>query len=394
MGNLFQNKKILLFTLILIASCLGILGMGGESKAASCGDTFCKTQGRYQGDYFDCKTGIEYCADKNFGDCITKCLKNSASKWNACCIKGGNSSNHECYEPLVLEINCDNDCCKAAMGKDYECKNGKCQISSKTCTDVCVGKGYSKGFCSATEYSGTYTCLGSDKCGYNYNSLSLGEIKCTYDDTKPYCVCYNEDSCFSCGSLNKCTANGCEKATVKCDCRYGNWQDSGKCGSDGGCSNDNQMFQTRTKNPTTECGVNDCKKTTQCIAHSNCSGTIPDPIVPVIPQSSSTSGGGSSAANSQDKYTGGGGAVRFENPLSTNSFEALVMGIINWILGIVVSLAILFLIIGGLMYIVSAGDEERIKKAKNIILYAIVGLGVVVLSWSIITELKDILGVQ
>ena len=87
-------------------------------------------------------------------------------------------------------------------------------------------------------------------------------------------------------------------------------------------------------------------------------------------------------------------AVRFENPLTTTSFEALVSGIVKWILGIVVSLAILFLIIGGLMYITSAGNEEQATKAKKVILYAILGLGIIVLSYSIITELKDILGVR
>jgi len=53
-------------------------------------------------------------------------------------------------------------------------------------------------------------------------------------------------------------------------------------------------------------------------------------------------------------------------------------------------LAVLFLIIGGIRYIVAAGNEEQIKAAKNTIIYAIVGLILIVISIVIVNTLPAI----
>ncbi len=63
----------------------------------------------------------------------------------------------------------------------------------------------------------------------------------------------------------------------------------------------------------------------------------------------------------------------------------------NWILALVSSIIILVIIIGGLMYITSAGDEERLRTSKNIIYYAIVGLGIILISYALITEVVNLL---
>lgn len=63
----------------------------------------------------------------------------------------------------------------------------------------------------------------------------------------------------------------------------------------------------------------------------------------------------------------------------------------GWILSLVASIIILILIIGGLMYISSAGDEEKIRTSKNIILYAIIGLGIILISYALITEVEKLL---
>jgi cytochrome bd-type quinol oxidase subunit 2 len=57
------------------------------------------------------------------------------------------------------------------------------------------------------------------------------------------------------------------------------------------------------------------------------------------------------------------------------------INIFSIIVGIV---AVIMLIIGGLKYITSAGDASSIASAKNTIIYAIVGLIVVVLAQAII----------
>lgn len=53
--------------------------------------------------------------------------------------------------------------------------------------------------------------------------------------------------------------------------------------------------------------------------------------------------------------------------------------------GVAGALALLFIVISGFRYIVSAGNPEALSKAKNGLVYAIVGLIVVILAEVIVT---------
>lgn len=50
----------------------------------------------------------------------------------------------------------------------------------------------------------------------------------------------------------------------------------------------------------------------------------------------------------------------------------------GWLLLIAGAIAIVFLVIGGVRYIVSAGNPEQTKGAKQTIIYALIGLGVII----------------
>jgi len=54
--------------------------------------------------------------------------------------------------------------------------------------------------------------------------------------------------------------------------------------------------------------------------------------------------------------------------------------IINWVLIAVGILCVVFIIIGGIRYITSSGDPEKVKSAKNTILYALIGLVIAILA--------------
>lgn len=56
------------------------------------------------------------------------------------------------------------------------------------------------------------------------------------------------------------------------------------------------------------------------------------------------------------------------------SFRQLITNIGNWLLDLVIFLSMLGIVIGGVMYIASIGDEKRAALAKRIITYAIIGL--------------------
>lgn len=47
-------------------------------------------------------------------------------------------------------------------------------------------------------------------------------------------------------------------------------------------------------------------------------------------------------------------------------------------------ISVIMIIIGGYWYVLSAGDPQKVKKAKDTILYAVVGLVISISAWSII----------
>jgi len=64
-------------------------------------------------------------------------------------------------------------------------------------------------------------------------------------------------------------------------------------------------------------------------------------------------------------------------------FDILGNIIATWIKYVAV-IAVIAVMIGGIMMLVSSWDEEKTKKAKNVVIYALIGVLVSVLAWSII----------
>jgi hypothetical protein len=60
------------------------------------------------------------------------------------------------------------------------------------------------------------------------------------------------------------------------------------------------------------------------------------------------------------------------------------VNIINWVLGIMALVAVVFVIYGGFVWMTAGGNEEKIEKAKKIIGAAVVGLIVILLAWAIV----------
>lgn len=81
-----------------------------------------------------------------------------------------------------------------------------------------------------------------------------------------------------------------------------------------------------------------------------------------------------------------GGLVPAPAPAGTQGGTDLVtavMNIINAFLVLASVAAVIFLILGGVRYIASQGDEDQAKKAKDTILYAVIGLVVIGLAAAI-----------
>ena len=69
---------------------------------------------------------------------------------------------------------------------------------------------------------------------------------------------------------------------------------------------------------------------------------------------------------------------------STTSAADLINKIIKFILGFVGALSVLMIVAAGIMYIISAGDSDKVDTAKKWLIYAIVGLVVALLGWVIV----------
>ena len=66
------------------------------------------------------------------------------------------------------------------------------------------------------------------------------------------------------------------------------------------------------------------------------------------------------------------------------SLEQDVGSVINIIIYMIGIVAVIIIIIGGLTYITSQGDPDKIRKGKNTVLYGIIGLVIVVLAFAIV----------
>ena len=85
--------------------------------------------------------------------------------------------------------------------------------------------------------------------------------------------------------------------------------------------------------------------------------------------------------------------VCLENPLSTDSPEILIGRIIRAILGITGSLALVTFTYGGFVWMASAGNEKQVRKGKNILVWATLGLAVIFSSYALVRFiLGDVLG--
>ena len=63
---------------------------------------------------------------------------------------------------------------------------------------------------------------------------------------------------------------------------------------------------------------------------------------------------------------------------------SLVKKIIDFMLWLIVIIAVIMIIVGGIKYATSAGDSNKVTSAKNTIIYAALGLVVAIFAWAIV----------
>lgn len=104
-------------------------------------------------------------------------------------------------------------------------------------------------------------------------------------------------------------------------------------------------------------------------------GIVAMPVSPVLAASCSGSPAEciKQGTDSVDSQSGGG-----------TSLEDNIKTIVNVLLFLLGAIAVIMIIIGGIRYATSNGDAGQVKSAKDVILYAVIGLVVAILAYAIV----------
>lgn len=72
--------------------------------------------------------------------------------------------------------------------------------------------------------------------------------------------------------------------------------------------------------------------------------------------------------------------------------ETIVIALINWVLGILALIAVIFILFGGFRWMTAGGNEESVETAKKILIAAIIGLVIIMAAWGIALYAVTVLG--
>ena len=82
-------------------------------------------------------------------------------------------------------------------------------------------------------------------------------------------------------------------------------------------------------------------------------------------------------------------------PLPTNvtnlpdkSIEAILDTVANWLFTILLTISAIIIVIAGIMFVSSGGDPEKVTGARNLILYAVIGIIVAAMAKGLMAIVK------
>lgn len=81
---------------------------------------------------------------------------------------------------------------------------------------------------------------------------------------------------------------------------------------------------------------------------------------------------------------GQGDPVILVNPLSVDTPQALIGRVINAVLGIVGSVALIMFIYGGFVWMTAGGNDRAISQGRGVLMWAAIGLIVIFTSYAIV----------
>lgn len=85
--------------------------------------------------------------------------------------------------------------------------------------------------------------------------------------------------------------------------------------------------------------------------------------------------------------------VKIESPIRYKTFAGLINAIIDFIFNLALVLVPLIIIISGYMFITAMGDPKRVDQARDTIIWAVVGILIILVAKGTIEVIKRVFGI-
>ncbi len=82
------------------------------------------------------------------------------------------------------------------------------------------------------------------------------------------------------------------------------------------------------------------------------------------------------------------------NPLRYAEIDKIIVAFADLIFDLALVVAPILVLIAGFLFVTAAGNPERIKKARDILMYTAIGLFVVIFARGLVAMLEGIIGVE
>lgn len=118
-------------------------------------------------------------------------------------------------------------------------------------------------------------------------------------------------------------------------------------------------------------------------------------VLKITGGSSDENGNGDGNGGSGNGSGGGGESqiINFElkNPLDAENFVELIDVIATWLFNLAIPIAVAMIVYAGVLFLISRGDTTKITKAKQVLLYAVVGFAIILIGKGFITLIESVL---
>lgn len=78
------------------------------------------------------------------------------------------------------------------------------------------------------------------------------------------------------------------------------------------------------------------------------------------------------------------------NPLPDTDIQGLIVRIVNYLMGFIAIISVIMIIVGGYQMVFSAGNEEGFKKGRQTMTYAVLGLVLAIMAYSIVAIVENL----